>query len=163
MADPTLARVLFQTALDLAEARQGGLFVVVDTTAARPIGRLIAPHDLLADDVPGGPPPELTPGDPLAKRALHYLARGRDRHRPRPARPRGPRRARRRPGDRPQRPAARLRRHPPPRRLRPPRPDAAEGARTTAALVASRFGPVLKVSEDGVVSCFLDGARVWDL
>ena len=38
-----------------------------------------------------------------------------------------------------------------------------EGARTTAALVASRFGPVLKISEDGIVSCFLDGARVWDL
>ena len=42
-------------------------------------------------------------------------------------------------------------------------PALAEGARTTAALVASRFGPVLKVSEDGIVSCFLDGARVWDL
>jgi hypothetical protein len=40
---------------------------------------------------------------------------------------------------------------------------AAEGARTTAALVASRFGPVLKVSEDGVVSCFLNGTRAWDL
>jgi hypothetical protein len=39
----------------------------------------------------------------------------------------------------------------------------AEGARTAAALVASRHGPVLKVSEDGIVSCFLDGARVWDL
>ena len=34
-----------------------------------------------------------------------------------------------------------------------------EGARTTAALVASRFGPVLKVSEDGIVSCFLDGTQ----
>jgi hypothetical protein len=44
------------------------------------------------------------------------------------------------------------------------RPHAAvEGARTTAAIVASRFGPVLKVSEDGVVSCFLGGERVWDL
>ena len=44
------------------------------------------------------------------------------------------------------------------------RPQAmAEGARTTAAIVASRFGPVLKVSEDGIVSCFLDGERVWDL
>ena len=42
-------------------------------------------------------------------------------------------------------------------------PAPAEGARTTAALVASRFGPVLKVSEDGVVSCFLRGARAWDL
>jgi hypothetical protein len=39
----------------------------------------------------------------------------------------------------------------------------AEGARTTAALVASHFGAVLKVSQDGVVSCFLDGSRVWDL
>ena len=42
-------------------------------------------------------------------------------------------------------------------------PALAEGARTTAALVASRFGPVLKISEDGIVSCFLDGARAWDL
>jgi hypothetical protein len=38
-----------------------------------------------------------------------------------------------------------------------------EGARTTAAMIASRFGPVLKISEDGIVSCFLDGDRVWDL
>ena len=37
-----------------------------------------------------------------------------------------------------------------------------EGARTTAALAASRFGPVLKVSEDGLIS-FYDGGRVWDL
>ncbi len=37
-----------------------------------------------------------------------------------------------------------------------------EGARTTAALAASRFGPVLKVSEDGAVT-FYDGERVWDL
>ena len=35
-------------------------------------------------------------------------------------------------------------------------PALAEGARTTAALVASRFGPVLKISEDGIVSCFLE-------
>ena len=37
-----------------------------------------------------------------------------------------------------------------------------EGARTTAALAASRFGPVLKVSEDGALT-FYDGARVWDV
>jgi hypothetical protein len=37
-----------------------------------------------------------------------------------------------------------------------------EGARTTAAMAASRFGPVLKVSEDGAMT-FYDGARVWDL
>ena len=37
-----------------------------------------------------------------------------------------------------------------------------EGARTTAAMTASRFGPVLKVSEDGAMT-FYDGTRVWDL
>ena len=37
-----------------------------------------------------------------------------------------------------------------------------EGARTTAAMAASRFGPVLKVSEDGVIT-FFDGAKVWDI
>ncbi len=37
-----------------------------------------------------------------------------------------------------------------------------EGARTTAAMAASRFGPVLKVSEDGAMT-FYDGARIWDL
>lgn len=37
-----------------------------------------------------------------------------------------------------------------------------EGARTTAAMAASRFGPVLKVSEDGAMT-FYDGVRVWDL
>ena len=39
---------------------------------------------------------------------------------------------------------------------------AAEGARTTAAMAASRFGPVLKVSEDGLITCF-DSGRVWDI
>jgi hypothetical protein len=38
----------------------------------------------------------------------------------------------------------------------------AEGARTTAAMSASQFGPVLKVSEDGVIT-FFDRDRVWDI
>jgi hypothetical protein len=162
VANPRLARVLFQTALDLAEGRQGGLFVVV-ASPHDAIGRLIAPHDVLAGDIPCGPPPELTPGDPLAKRALHYLSRGRDvidldppvlealagldgalatdRHGRLLA-------------------FGAILRHDV---ASLPGTITAEGARTTAALVASRFGPVLKVSEDGVVSCFLNGARVWDL
>ena len=37
-----------------------------------------------------------------------------------------------------------------------------EGARTTAAMAASRYGPVLKVSEDGAMT-FYDGVRIWDL
>ena len=77
VAHDPVARVLYQTALDLAENRQGGLFVVVDDPPSA-VGRLIASHDLLADEPADGPPAELTPGDPLAKRALHYLARGRD-------------------------------------------------------------------------------------
>ena len=41
-------------------------------------------------------------------------------------------------------------------------PVIVEGARTTAAMAASRFGPVLKVSEDGLMS-FYDGTKVWDI
>ena len=51
-------------------------------------------------------------------------------------------------------------RHPPSQQL-----DAGggvEGARTTAAMAASQFGPVLKVSEDGILT-FFDRDRVWDI
>jgi hypothetical protein len=37
------------------------------------------------------------------------------------------------------------------------------GARTLAALAASLHGPVLKVSEDGYLSMYLKGRRVWEL
>jgi len=40
---------------------------------------------------------------------------------------------------------------------------AAEGARTVAALTASYHGPVLKVSQDGLMSMYLGGRRVWEL
>ena len=40
---------------------------------------------------------------------------------------------------------------------------AVEGARTLAALAASYHGPVLKVSEDGFLTMFLGGRRVWEL
>jgi hypothetical protein len=161
VGDPTLARVLFQTALDLAECRQGGLFVVIDDPDVS-IGRLISPHDLLKDEVPDGPPAELTPGDPLAKRALHYLGRGRS------VVDLDPTVLEAFAGldgaiatDRTGRLLAfgAILRHDASASLG----AIAEGARTTAAIIASRHGPVLKVSEDGVVSCFLDGVRVWDL
>jgi hypothetical protein len=158
---PQLARVIFQAALDLAEARQGGLFVVVDRPFEA-VGRLISPQDLVASDATG-PPPELTPGDPLAKRALHYLARDRAVTELDPpvlealAGLDGATVA-----DRNGRLLAfgAILRHD---AAALPTQIPAEGARTTAALVASRFGPVLKISEDGVVSCFLRGSRVWDL
>jgi hypothetical protein len=162
VAQPELAQMLFQAALNLAEMRQGGLFVVVsDPAAVR--GGLIAPHDLLSSTVQNGPPPELTPRDPLAKRALHYLARGRNATALEPtvlealASLDGALVT-----DRTGRLLAfgAILRHD---TSDLPVLTAAEGARTAAACVASRFGPVLKVSEDGVVSCYLNGARAWDL
>jgi hypothetical protein len=162
VAHDPLARVLYQTALDLAETRQGGLFVVVDDPSAA-VDRLIASHDLLSNEPADGPPVELTPGDPLAKRALHYLARGRD------VTTLSPSVLEALSGidgalatDRTGRLlafGAILRQD----ATLHPGLITAEGARTTAALAASHFGPVLKVSEDGIVSCFLDGERVWDL
>lgn len=164
VAEPTLARVLFQTALDLAESRQGGLFVVVHDPRAA-VGRLIAPHDLLTPDpqIRYGPPSDLAPGDPFAKRAVHYLARGRN------VTELAPSVLEALAGldgavvtDRTGALIAfgAILRHD---ASSLPAPITAEGARTTAALVASRFGPVLKISEDGLISCFLNGNRVWDL
>jgi hypothetical protein len=40
---------------------------------------------------------------------------------------------------------------------------AVEGARTLAAQAASYHGPVLKVSEDGFLTMFLGGRRVWEM
>ena len=37
----------------------------------------------------------------------------------------------------------------------------AEGGRTTAAMSASRFGNVLQISEDGLVTYYRDSAAVW--
>jgi len=105
----------------------------------------------------------LTPGDPLAKRALHYLARGRD------VTTLAPSVLEALSGidgalatDRSGRILAfgAILRHD---ASMLPDQITAEGARTTAALAASQFGPVLKISEDGIVSCFLKGERAWDL
>jgi hypothetical protein len=40
---------------------------------------------------------------------------------------------------------------------------AVEGARTTAAMAAGRFGAVLKVSEDGLISYWDHQERIWDI
>ncbi len=163
VANGRLARVLFEAALNMAEARIGGLFVVLDDPESA-IGRLVARHDLIGDEPREGPPAELSPRDPLARRALHYLARNRSATEIDPSvleslasldgalvTDRSGRLiafgAILRQDD-----AADL-----------PGLTYAEGARTTAALAASLYGPVLKVSEDGFVSCFLAGQRVWDL
>jgi hypothetical protein len=40
---------------------------------------------------------------------------------------------------------------------------AGEGSRTAAAVAASQFGTVLKVSEDGMISSFRDGVCLWEI
>lgn len=159
-----LAMRLFQTALDLADAREGALFLVAREPADA-VSQLVAPADRL--DVPiddsarpfadGGLPGVVAP----TRRDLLHLLEGRsvtdldptvlaalasldgatvvDR------------------GSRLLAAGAILRHAPVDQQT-----GVVEGARTTAALAASRFGPVLKVSEDGVIT-FFDGERVWDI
>jgi hypothetical protein len=42
-------------------------------------------------------------------------------------------------------------------------PESIEGGRTTAAISASRFGNILKISEDGLISFFQNGRCIWDI
>jgi hypothetical protein len=152
-----LAMQIFQTALDLADAREGALFVVARETA-NAVGQLVAPADRL--DVPqhvggarDGKPSRrdlldllegrsLTDLDPNVLAALASLdgAIVVDQNARLLA-------------------AGAILRHPPSAELEA---GVVEGARTTAALAASKFGPVLKVSEDGIIT-FFDGEKVWDI
>ena len=162
LANASLARPLFHAAMNLAEGRRGALFVILDDPS-QAIGRLIAPSDVLTGIAAPTPPTDLAHRDPLARRALHYLARGRTVHDLDPAvletlasidgalvMDRAGKLVA----------FGAILRHD---ASDLPGLAAAEGARTTAALVASRFGQVLKISEDGVISCFLRGSRAWDL
>ncbi len=44
-----------------------------------------------------------------------------------------------------------------------PEAEIVEGSRTTAALESSKFGSVLKISEDGLVSFYRNRERVWEI
>jgi hypothetical protein len=149
-----LAECLFQAALDLADRREGALFVVLPESGAG-ADRLIAPADRL--DLASGRPALVH----SSRRDLLYLLTGRsvtdldpsvlgalasldgaivvDRTGRLLA-------------------AGAILRHPPVEEMT----WVPEGARTTAALAASRYGPVLKVSEDGIIT-FFDGERIWDI
>lgn len=162
--DPShLADRIFQAALNLAEDHHGALFVLL-RDPARSLPLLVAPGDQILSEVAADDPidPEnLAPR--LVKRSLHHLARGQslndlddtvlealagvdgavvtDRD-------------------------GRLLSFGAILRLTHETmfaPRAVEGARTTAALAASHHGPVLKVSEDGHLTMFLAGRRVWEL
>jgi hypothetical protein len=158
-----LARRIFQAALNLSEDRKGAMFVVLRDPAVS-IPQLIAPTDRVVEEIAVDDPQDPDNLSPrLAKRSLHHVVRGQtlldlD--------------------------AAVLEAvagldgavvtdldgrlltfgailRIAPEALKVAR--AVEGARTLAALAASFHGPVLKVSEDGFLTMFLGGRRVWEL
>jgi len=153
-----LALRLFQIALDLADARDGALFVVL-RDPAEAVPQLVAPGDRLDVRDHADAPASTTP----SRREILHLLQGRsatdldpsvlstlasldgaivvDREGHLLA-------------------AGAILRHPPSEELE--QGGIIEGARTTAALAASRFGPVLKISEDGVIT-FYDRERIWDI
>jgi hypothetical protein len=160
VGDEPLAARIFQTARDLSDAREGALFVVVrEPDVAVP--QLVPAADRLdlpireLDERDGSEGPSrrhllhllerrtITDLDPSVFMGLAALdgATVTDRTGRLLA-------------------AGAILRHPPSDQL-----DAGgsvEGARTTAAMAASQFGPVLKVSEDGIIT-FFDRDRVWDI
>jgi hypothetical protein len=158
VGNEALARCLFKSALDLADAREGALFVVLRDPAASvqqlvslpdridigltDVGNLQAPptrRDLLYL-LTGRTVTELEPtvlaalasidGALVSDRSGNLIAVGA------------------------------ILRHP----FNPALAEDAiiEGARSTAAMTASQFGPVLKVSEDGGIT-FFDNGKVWDI
>ena len=158
VGNDVLARRIFQTALDLADVRDGALFVVLRDPESS-IGRLITPADRL--DVPPVVPAE--PPEIPSRRDLLHLLEGRTATELDPSvlsalasldgaivvDSRGRLLA-----------AGAILRHPP--IDEEAYGESIEGARTTAAVAASRFGPVLKVSEDGIIT-FFDGQKIWDV
>lgn len=160
--DGDLARRFFQAALNLSEARVGALLVVA-RDPERAIPQLIAPIDRMTEEEAVDDPQDPENLSPRrAKRALHHAVRGMTIDEIEPtvlealasldgavvAAPDG-----------------RLLTFGAILRINPEVLDlgrSLQGARTLAALAASQFGPVLKISEDGYVTMFLKGRRVWE-
>ena len=154
--NPALSERLFQTAVDLGDSREGALFVVLrDPPASLPY--LVAPADQL-DAV------RHTGGTVPTRGQLMHMLRGRNVQELDPAVLRGLART---DGatviDRTGRLLAvgAILLH-----TEPPEPHsnlAVEGARTTAAMAAGRYGAVLKVSEDGLITFYDRQERIWDI
>jgi CRP-like cAMP-binding protein len=156
VGDASLAERLFTVALNLAESRRGGLFVILDEGYM--VEKLLLSHDLL-----GLHDHALEDHTPYAKEQLHYLLRQK---RVLDIAPTILETLARIDGaivvDR----AAHLLafgailRHPMHMNAHA---QATEGGRTTAALAASQFGQALKISEDGIISFFHHGECVWEM
>ncbi len=151
-----LAERLFQTALDLADFREGALFVVL-RDAANSLPHLVAPGDQLDAIRPSG-------GEVPNRGQLMYMLRGRSATDLDPAvlealaRTDG---ATVMDGSGRLLAVGAILLH-----SEPPEPHsylAVEGARTTAAMAAGRYGAVLKVSEDGLITFYDQRERIWDI
>lgn len=162
IGNPLLAERLFTTALNLAEDRQGGLLVVLDDpTRAQhfvPIGELLdSPQAPRADSLYAGAQ------DSSTKDQIHYLLRHKQVLDMAPALLET---IAHMDGslvmDRDSNLLAfgAILRY---TQLAGADDQILEGGRTTAAVGASRFGNVLKISEDGLVSYYKDGALVWEM
>jgi len=157
LGNRALAERLFQTAVDLADAREGALFVVLrDPAASLPL--LVAPGDQLdAPRLPGST-------DAPTRGQLLQMLQGRTATGIDPAVLSGLART---DGATVLDPDGRLLAvgaillHTEP--VEPHSNLAVEGARTTAAMAAGRFGAVLKVSEDGVITFYDQQERIWDI
>jgi hypothetical protein len=158
VGNPLVAQRLFQVALDLADGRVGALFVVL-RNAMSAMAELVRPQDLIMDN------PARPATASLSRRDFAYLLSSRsvismdqsvleglasmdgatvcDRDGRLVA-------------------VGAILRHPASAPAPATGTTPTEGARSTAALAASRFGPVMKVSEDGVISCF-DRVKLWEL
>jgi hypothetical protein len=156
VGEPSLARCLFNSALELADAREGALFVVLRDPAAS-VSSLVADADRLDTGAEAGLAAAPT------RRDLLYLIAGRTVTNLEPtvlaalASLDGAMVTDR---DGHLISVGAILRHPYTAAMKAE--AIVEGARTTAAMTASFFGPVLKVSEDGGIT-FFDGTKVWDI
>jgi hypothetical protein len=156
IANRVLSERVFQTAVDLADSREGALFVVLRDPETSLL-QLVAPADQLDLARPTG-------ASVPSRGQLMHMLRGRSVQDLDPAVFRGLART---DGatvmDRTGRLLAvgAILLH-----TEPPEPHstlAVEGARTTAAMAAGRFGAVLKVSEDGLITFYDRQERIWDI
>jgi hypothetical protein len=151
-----LAERLFQTAFDLADARQGALFVVLREPKTALL-LLVAPADQL-DGV------RSVSRENFGRPQLLHMLRGRTAMELDPAVLAGLAKT---DGATVMDSSGRLLAvgaillHAEP--VEPHSSLAVEGARTTAAMAAARFGAVLKVSEDGLITYYDNQERIWDI
>ena len=156
VGNASLAERLFQTAFDLADSREGALFVVLRDPATG-LNQLVASADQL-DAV------RHTGGTVPTRGQLMHMLRGRNVCQLDPAVLAGLART---DGATVVDPDGRLLAvgaillYTEP--VEPHSNLAVEGARTTAAMAAGRFGAVLKVSEDGLITFYDHQERIWDI